>query len=260
MVERVTKMSLQQYMTAHIWNPLSMTTATFRLGKRPDLECTLPDFTHRLGLIHPLYSTLMARNGILISASEAEAHDVMTDPPGSATSSEELGGSDDDFGGGGVYCSAPDFARLLHSICTPSSDLPQVLRPSSIDQMFSPQLGSGPLAQLRSTVAIPEMGRVLGGLERPAQVDWGLGGMLIMEDMKGDMGERKRGKGSLFWSAAPNIYWWADRRAKVSGVYASQLLPQGDRVSIGMVGRFEETIYERVEERRKGKKMENTTA
>lgn len=256
-IERVTRLSLSQYLTLHLFTPLSMPTATFHLSARPDVEATMIDFTHRLGLIHPLYNTLMARGGILISSSEADAHDVTTERGSSADSGSEVSDvsntrTDDDFGGGGIYCSATDFARLLHALCACSDgSRPRILSPSSIDAIFAPQLTGGSLTALRSAMAIPEMSRALAGLEDEVLVDWGLGGLLVMEDLIGDMGEKKRRRGSLCGGAAPNIYWWIDRNgakgAGVSGVYASQLLPQGDRLSVGMLGKFEETVYQRID-------------
>jgi CubicO group peptidase (beta-lactamase class C family) len=251
MVERASKMSLQHYMEQNIWEKLEMDSATIHINQRPDLEETLANFSRRLGLIHPLYSTSMSPSGRLVSASgmvEDDDDEVMTERGSSAGSADD---SDDDRGVNGLYCSAPDFAKLLHSICCPSTS-PQILQPGSISEMFTPQLSSGPLAQLQSIMAIPEMCRVFGGLSQdpPIPVNWGLGGMLAMKDVTSEMGDQRRGKGSMFWSGLPNIYWWMDRIAGVSGVYASQLLPQGDPASIAMLGRFEETVYERVEDER----------
>ncbi len=286
MVERVNNMSLQEYMERNIWNPLDMSTATFRIDQRPDLKDRLPEMTIRQGLNHPIYGTTLNKNGRLVPPMEDEPERITAVEEPSSPSTR----LDDDFGGGGAYSSAPDFAKLLSSLCSNDGRL---LKRSTVDEMFRPQLTPEAKACLQTLFAVKEINGIFsGGLPQtsPAlSLSWGLGGMLVLEDVPAtpepypetlpspflnfdptsaaswlaasqsmnsksgpgnpdfateERRRRRRGKGSMFWAGLPNLYWWMDREAGVSGVYASQLLPQGDPRSLEAMGRFEEFVYE----------------
>lgn len=256
MVERLNgNTSLQQYMEANIWLPLNMTTATFRLSERPDLKETLPDMMYRQGLNHPIYGTTMSPGGRIVPGIDDErekrpvVEELYDDYFEDGNSNSQ---TDDDFGGGGVYCSAPDFAKILSSLCTNDGKL---LRPSTVNEMFRPQLPPEARARLQNFFAIKQINDIFaGGLPQtnpPLPLDWGLGGMLVMEDVPGDLGLAgnrlgvRRSKGSMFWAGLPNLYWWMDRQAGVSGFYASQLLPQGDPRSGELFAEFEQWVYDR---------------
>jgi len=255
MVERVNgKISLQQYMETNIWTPLNITTATFRLNERSDLKEKLPEMMFRQGLNHPIYGTTMSPGGRIIPGiDEKEEVIAVEELPDDHMEGVDSGSqSDDDFGGGGAYCSAPDFAKILSSLCSNNGKL---LRSYMVNEMFRPQLGPEARARVQKFFAIKQINDIFaGGLPQtnaPLPLDWGLGGMLVMEDVPSSLGlmGNKRGvrrsKGSMFWAGLPNLYWWMDRQAGVSGFYASQLLPQGDPRSIELFGEFEEWVYEK---------------
>lgn len=223
MVERVTKMSLEQYFQQNIWNPLQMRDSTFRLHERPDLKERMMDMTTREGLIHPVFGTTLSPDGNIIHGSEGNKHVKVTD----------------DFGGAGVYCSALDYATLLRSLCLNDEKL---LRSESVDMMFTPQLALGSRARLATLSGIREVNSGFGGLPHPNEpMDFGLGGMMPMEDVP-----RRRKRGSLFWGGLPNLFWWMDRESGVSGIMATQLMPSGDPKCVEFMGKFEEAIYEMI--------------
>lgn len=254
MVERLNgNLSLQKYMETNIWTPLGINTATFRLGERPDLKEKLPEMMFRQGLNHPIYGTTMSSGGRIVPGinDEKERTAAVEELPDDHMDDGNLNiQSDDDFGGGGAYCSAPDFAKILSSLCSNDGKL---LRPYIVNEMFRPQLGPEARARVQIFFAIKQINEIFaGGLPQtksPLPLDWGLGGMLVMEDVSSESGfaggRRRRSKGSMFWAGLPNLYWWMDRQAGVSGFYASQLLPQGDPKSIELFGEFEEWVYER---------------
>jgi CubicO group peptidase (beta-lactamase class C family) len=286
MVERVnSNMSLQDYMERDIWAPLAISTATFRLDNRPDLKERLPDMTCRQGLIHPLFGTTMSPMGNIVRDHNSTA---ITEPTVTELSSDddELSLDNDDFGGCGVYCSAPDFAKLLSSLCntSPSTSHYPVLRPSTVNLMFSPQLTSVPAkTQLRNLTRIPEVKNVFGALplyqHPPLDLDWGFGGMLVLDDIwdvskleqsmtmatdrvlsglglgnpnektssnEQQQARRTKSRGTMFSGGTTNLYWWVDRAAGVSGVWASQLVPVGDPWTVKMIREFEAVVYEQV--------------
>jgi len=254
MVERLNNtVSLQQYMETNIWTPLSITTATFRLGERPDLKEKLPEMMFRQGLNHPIYGTTMSPGGRIVPGIEDEKEKTaaVEELPDDHTDDSYLSSQvDDDFGGGGAYCSAPDFAKILSSLCRNDGKL---LRPYIVNEMFRPQLGPEARARVQSFFTIKQINDIFtGGLPQTNQMlplDWGLGGMLVMGDVPSGPGfghsGRRRSKGSMFWAGLPNLYWWMDRQSGVSGFYASQLLPQGDPRSVELFGEFEEWVYEK---------------
>jgi CubicO group peptidase (beta-lactamase class C family) len=281
-VERVNgNMPLQDYMQQHIWTPLNMTTATFRLHERPDLAAEVPEMMCRQGLNHPIYGTTMSPFGRLVpyndpassSSSSSEIphaiiEELPDDHPDTFNPSQE---PDDDSGSTGIYCSAPDFAKLLASLCANDGKL---LKRETVDEMFRPQLSEAAQVRLQELFATEEIRNIFtGGLPLttpPLPLDFGLGGMLVLEDVpsglhphshssasdgiaglgKGMKGTRSNGgrrrRGTMFWSGLPNLYWWIDRAAGVSGFWASQLLPQGDPRSLEFFGRWEEEVYARV--------------
>lgn len=81
-----------------------------------------------------------------------------------------------------------------------------------------------------------------GGLARGTKRDWGLGGLLVMQDLEG-----WRSKGTMTGGGMPNLTW-IDREAGICGLYASQILPPGDLKSVEMSALFEKTMYERYSE------------
>ncbi len=256
MVERLNgNISLQQYMETNIWTPLNITTATFRLSERPDLKEKLPEMMYRQGLNHPIYGTTMSPGGRLVPSIDDEIEKLIAVeelPDDHMDDSSFDSQRDDDFGGGGAYCSAPDFAKILSSLCSNDGKL---LHRYLVNEMFRPQLEPEARARVQNFFAIKQINDIFaGGLPQtspPLPLDWGLGGMLTMEDVPSGLGLAgnghgpRRSKGSMFWAGLPNLYWWMDRQAGVSGFYASQLLPQGDPRSIELFGEFEECVYER---------------
>jgi CubicO group peptidase (beta-lactamase class C family) len=221
MVERVTRMSLEQYFQQNIWTPLQMQDSTFRLHERPDLKERIMDMTMREGLIHPVFGTTMSPDGNIVHGSEGNKNVKVVD----------------DYGGAGVYCSAIDYAKLLRTLCLNDGKL---LKHKSVDMMFTPQLGEGSKLRLSILRGLREVNNGFGGLPNTNEpMDFGLGGMMAMEDVP-----RRRSRGSIFWGGLPNLFWWMDRENGVSGIMATQLVPSGDPKCVEYMGKFEEGIYE----------------
>jgi len=86
---------------------------------------------------------------------------------------------------------------------------------------------------------------MMGGLAEDAVRDWGLGGLLVMDDVQGKEGFRSAKKGTLTWGGMPNLVWWIDPTTEICGLYSSQILPPGDVKSVEFTALFEKTMYER---------------
>ncbi|GAA5916155.1 hypothetical protein JCM6882_005402 [Rhodosporidiobolus microsporus] len=123
------------------------------------------------------------------------------------------------FGGCGLKCSALSFVRILCCLLNGGKDAEsgtQLLKPETVDLMFSPQLET---EQQRKDVA------PLAALMEPSGLalkgaNFGLGGVLVGKGHSGG-----RGKGSLTWSGASNNSWVVDREHDIAFVVFSDVLP-----------------------------------
>ena len=171
-VERVNSVSLEEYMKLNIWEPLGITDMTFHLEKREDLRARMVDMSQR----DPVTGKAVHR-----------ATKTWDDP------------LDDAFGGAGVYASMPDYMKILQSLL---NDDGKLLKPETIDQMFSPQLSDASKKSLMKQLEDPEVNDMLGGLPLGSAKDWGLAGILLQENLKD-----WRRKGTMGWGGIPNLYW-----------------------------------------------------
>lgn len=222
-------------MRQSIWEPLGIVDATFSLPTRPDMKERLTPMALRSGPIDK-------RTGATL------APDAEVVPSVKGAWPEDMAG---EHGGAGMYCTAGEYHKLLRSLLLNDG---KVLRPETVDAMFEPQFakilrhtdrkpgGGGPRRDLMAKLAIPELNNAYGGVEPGTAMDWCLGGMIVRQDVP----DRRR-QGSVFWGGLPNLFWWIDRDAGVAGMYASQLVPQGDPKSIEMFGAFEAAVYEAID-------------
>lgn len=185
LIERITQSnSLEDYMKQNIWDPLGITDMAFFLSKRPDLRARVADMSIR--------------------------------PPGSSTAEHATDQPAfwpemlDALGGQGIFASPEEFMKVLHALLLsldpdPSEETAgrsRLLRRSTVDLMFSPQLGEESLARLRALLEVPAYNRVMGAMPTEARKDWGLGGLLLLDDLPG-----WRSKGTMCWGGAPNLSW-----------------------------------------------------
>ena len=167
MVERVNNgMSLGSYMNANVWRPLGIKDITFHLAQREDLRQRMADMSLR-------------------------------DPSGSGkaiyTSLQSMPDSmKDDTGGGGAFGNAPEYMKILHSLLANDEKL---LQKETVDDLFKPQLTE---LSRQALMSDPELNLMLGGTEK----DWGLGGVLLLEDLP-----NWRKKYSMSWGGMPNLSW-----------------------------------------------------
>jgi hypothetical protein len=101
-----------------------------------------------------------------------------------------------------------DFLKVLHSIL---ADDGKLLTSRSIAMMFQPQLlpPSREALQKRVRDSTPESS-FIGIFDQTLSYDWGLGGMLAMENEPSG-----RRRNSLFWSGMPNLFWVSKYQIKL---------------------------------------------
>ncbi|KIW69789.1 hypothetical protein PV04_02121 [Phialophora macrospora] len=205
MVERVNGgISLGDYMEKNIFEPLGMSSTGFRPEKNEKISRNLCPTTKRT----------------------PEGDFVPTEP-------YAIQNPKDDLGGGGLYSAAPDYVKVLISLLRNDGKL---LRPETVKSMFSPQLSDD--SHLTATVNEPLAGPMFRSGVDSAAWNFGLGGILNMEDVDGVCK-----KGTLTWGGLPNLFWWIDPAAGNCGMYASQLIPPGDAESMALALAYRKNIF-----------------
>jgi CubicO group peptidase (beta-lactamase class C family) len=210
MVSRVTGKSLEDYMQENIFKPLSMTSTTFyperypQIAKRLASMAVRDEVTGRLSRDagNPLKAYMSVREG----------------------------------GGGGCFSTATDYLKFLSALCTPSC--PLFAKQDTLNMMFSPNLSQTSKAALMEMHKSPEAFGLAGNVPIGTDLDFGLGGIMNMEKVKGT----GRAAGTMQWGGLPNLMWWVNRGDGICGCYFSQLLPSGDHRSFELYEQYERTV------------------
>jgi CubicO group peptidase (beta-lactamase class C family) len=163
MVARVNETDLQSYMQKNMWEPLGITGMTFHLETREDMTARKMEMSLREGETHPMFGTTLNPTGKVVwtKASPWPA----TLPPG------------EEYGGAGGYASPAEYLKILHSILASDGKL---LKPTTVDEMFKPQLGESSREAFMQRRLFPELNRAMGGLPEGMELDWGIGGLLTL--------------------------------------------------------------------------------
>jgi CubicO group peptidase (beta-lactamase class C family) len=198
--------TLGNYVEEHIFKPLGMTSTTFDIDTRPDIEERLVQTSRR-----EEDGTLVV-HGEPVFLMKVEEHS----------------------GGGGLWSSVPDYIKVLGDLL---KDKPKLLKKETIEElMFKPQIKSGnpalqSLVDARSATAANAVAADSG-------INYGLGGMLLTKDAE----VTGLPKDTLSWGGLPNLKWFCNRKLGVAGMYASQVLPPGDPQSIELSSAFSKEI------------------
>ncbi|KAI1822942.1 beta-lactamase/transpeptidase-like protein [Xylaria intraflava] len=229
LIERLSGSNLQDYMTQHIWQPLGISSMTFFLSTRPDMQSYVAYMCER----YPSADPSAPPSPVVHSE-----HQPVLSPD-----------VEDCLGGGGIFAAPSDYIKVLRALllasdASASDAVPpppgQLLRRSTVDAMFTPQLNESGRKALQALSEIPRFNLMMGDMPVNARKDWGLGGLLILDDL-----QAWRRKGTMTWGGTPNLIWWIDREAELCGLYAGQLMPRGDAKSVEMTQLFEKEIYAR---------------
>ena len=204
-IERVSGQDLATYMRSNVYEPLGMRDTSFSPS---------PAQRERLMTIHE-----RGADGSLIP-SELELPAQPAYWPG----------------GHGLYGTAADYARFMAMLLGDGALAgARVLRPDSVELMFTDQLGEipppGPAPSLQ-----PRYGNAVPAF--PFAEGWGLGLHLALE---GIPGMRRPGSGD--WSGLCNCYYWVDREAGIAGALLTQVLPFFDLGIVGLAGAVEQATY-----------------
>jgi CubicO group peptidase (beta-lactamase class C family) len=139
-------------------------------------------------------------------------------------------------GGGNLYSTLPDYSKLLQCLLNDGMyGTEQILSPTTIDMIFTSEidsLGVG-VAKTQAPLFTNDIDMSFG-----AEANFGLG--LLLHPSGTEFG---RGINSGSWGGLFNTYFWIDREADVYGIFATQVAPFFDQVSIETLQAFETAAY-----------------
>ncbi|KAI6838777.1 beta-lactamase family protein [Hortaea werneckii] len=210
LVERISGMTLEEFMRENMFRLVGVKGITFWPEQNPDLKGKVPQMTTRTS------------DGNLAPSTEPSIN----------------AGKTDCFGGHGAYGTIRDYLKIQHSILANDCKL---LKPETVEAMFTPQLSSESAKSLNWFMKNHPMSKFMVGEYNPdVELDWGLAGILFLKD---DIGKRK--KGTLHWSGMANCFWVIDRDADLAYTFGTQVLPPGDEPTRQMISTFELGVYEK---------------
>jgi CubicO group peptidase (beta-lactamase class C family) len=236
LIERATGMDLERYMQENLCDPLDIIDMTFKLQQRPDLLARRADQTQRSkddGKLRYDDTVYFRQDG------------------------------DECFGGQGIFTSPKSYMKVLYSLLKNDGVL---LKPETVNLMFQPALDKRLEKQMNdhmdSATHINYGGPMpMTGLRR----NFGLGGIITMEDLDGDKWRRK---GSMALGGGPNIIWVSlpydlqtaldaltpfphhlqqiDHAVGLCTLVTFQLEPWNDPICRSLTQTFEKAIYSQV--------------
>ena len=203
MVEAASGVKLDRYMKDNLFDPLRMPDTGFRIG---------PAMRPRKAAVH-----------------------VRNDKGGFAATDHELNQNPEVFmGGGALYSTVSDYLRFTRMIMGHGTlDGIEVLKPPTVALMSQNAMGDVSCRPLKSQIPgrSTDMDFVDG-------MKWGLTFMINPEPFPG-----RRSANSLTWGGLANSYFWIDPVKKVTGVWATQLLPFYDARAVASFEDFERSVY-----------------
>lgn len=134
-------------------------------------------------------------------------------------------------GGGALYSTVGDYLKFTRALLMGGAP---ILHPETVKEMFRNSMKEGVLCRpLKSYIPArsTDMNFVDG-------MKWGLTFMINPEPFP-----ERRAANSLTWGGLANSYFWIDPVKKVTGVWATQLLPFYDARAVAAFEDFERSVY-----------------
>ena len=134
-------------------------------------------------------------------------------------------------GGGALYSTVGDYLKFTRALLMGGAP---ILQPETVKEMFLNSMKEGVLCRpLKSYIPTrsTDMNFVDG-------MKWGLTFMINPEPFPA-----RRSANSLTWGGLANSYFWIDPVKKVTGVWATQLLPFYDARAVAAYENFERAVY-----------------
>jgi methyl acetate hydrolase len=176
----------------------------------------------------------MADTGFAIGpAQRLRKAGMNTRSPGGFTAIEHEINQTPEFhmGGGGLYSTVDDYLKFTQALLAGGG---AILKPETVKAMAQNHLPDGVLCRpLKSQ--LPNLSADMAFVNG---MKWGLSFMINPTAFPG-----RRSADSLTWGGLANSYYWIDPVKKVTGVWATQLLPFYDPRAIAAFEAFERAVY-----------------
>ena len=135
------------------------------------------------------------------------------------------------MGGGGLYSTVSDYLKFTRALLMEGRP---ILKPETMKTMAQNHMAEGVLCRpLKSQLA-----HMSTDLDFVDGMKWGLSFMINPTAFPG-----RRSANSLTWGGLANSYYWIDPAKKVTGVWATQLLPFNDPRAVAAFEAFERAVY-----------------
>ena len=139
-----------------------------------------------------------------------------------------------EMGGGGLYSTVGDYLKFAQMILHGGTfNGATVLKPETVTLMSKNAMGEIRCRPLKT--AAPSASNDVDFIDG---MQWGLTFLINPEAMP-----TGRSAGSLAWAGLANSYYWIDPVRKVTGVYATQILPFFDAKAVQLFQAFETEVY-----------------
>ncbi len=206
MVEAISGKKLSAYMQENLFGPLGMSSTAFKIT---------PDMRARLAKIH-----------------QRGDDDKLTPLDLEIPQEPEF-----EMGGGGLYSTVGDYGKFVRMILNRGTgNGNQVLKPATVEMMSRNNMGANKVAMLKTAMpTLSNDAEFFPGVPK----SWGLSFQIT--DAKAPTG---RPAGGLMWAGLANSYYWIDHTTGIGGVYATQILPFADKLSLPLYYGFETAVYQ----------------
>jgi methyl acetate hydrolase len=139
------------------------------------------------------------------------------------------------MGGGGLYSTMSDYLKFTRMILHGGTlNGVQVLRPETVATMSRNAMGDLVCTPMKTSAPT-----VTNDVDFVGGMKWGLSFMINPAPMP-----TGRSAGSLAWAGLANSYYWIDPVRKVTGVFATQILPFNDAKAVKAFEGFEAAVYQ----------------
>jgi CubicO group peptidase (beta-lactamase class C family) len=135
-------------------------------------------------------------------------------------------------GGGGLFGTIPDYLAFTRALLAGGAPL---LRPETMTLMAENHIGDLDVEPMVSVMpALSHVADFYPGMKNK----WGLTFLINTQET-----QQGRAAGSLAWAGLSNLYFWIDPKKRVTGVFATQILPFFDPQAIHAFREFERAVY-----------------
>jgi CubicO group peptidase (beta-lactamase class C family) len=129
LIERVTGLTLEEYMRQNLWEPLGIKDMTFQLKSRPDMKERMADMSLR-----DEESGKVKYTGAMEAYHSPDGDEVQ-----------------DCMGGQGVFTSPEEYLKVIHALLT-TDENEKILKKETLKEFFTPQLGEVAAATINAVL------------------------------------------------------------------------------------------------------------